>query len=163
MSKFIIGVSEGIAKVYPYGQISSVEKVLKEGEALLCQVPVGPHPEPYVATSGVITDPDSVVIPDAPTSKPTIQPETKEHLQGLAEEDKNAPAAGVDDDSSPGDRTGMLLVSVLEGKVKVRTYESSRFTEQDVEQGASVSVAVTESNRITLAVYEAAPVVDPRK
>jgi len=152
MSKFIIGVTKGIAKVYPYGQGSEVSKVLKESEALLCQVPVGDHVEP------VATDPNKPVAAD-----PKIAQSTKDLLKGMADEDKAAPAAGVANDEPPSSRTGTILVAVTEGKVTVRTYHETEFSEQVVEQGASASVDVTESNRITVAVYEAAPVVDPRK
>lgn len=137
MSKFFVGVSAGIANVYPYGQGSAVTKTLKEGEALLCTVPVGDHVEPQIAQS------------------------TKDALKDMAEVDKAAPAAGVAD-QPPGQRTGTLLVAVADGDVTVRTYEDTEFTEIDLRKGETLSVEVTESNHITLAVYDAQPGVDPR-
>jgi hypothetical protein len=138
MSKFIIRVTAGIANVYPYGQGSDVVKVLKEGESLPCEVPVGPHPEPRIAES--------------PRGKAKAQ----------VAEDQAVPAAGVADDAPKGERAGTLLVAVTQGVVTLRTYNAGTFAEQKLEQGASVSVDVTESNHITLAVYDAAPKVDPR-
>jgi hypothetical protein len=141
MSKFIIGVSAGIANVYPYGMASNMTKVLKANDALLCEVPVGDHVEPqevqYIA-------------------KPA-----KEYLRGMAEEDKAAPAAGVAD-QPPGQRTGTLVVAVTDGEVTVRTYEGTEFTEIDLRKGETLSAEVTESNHITLAVYDAQPHVEPR-
>src|SRR5580765_6703990 len=127
MSKFFIGVSAGIANIYPYGQGSDVTKTLKEGEALMCQVPVGDHVEPHIAQT------------------------PKDALKGMAEEDKAAPAAGVAD-QPPGQRTGTLLVAVTDGEVTVRTYEGTEFTELSLHKGETLSAEVTESNHITLAV-----------
>jgi hypothetical protein len=138
MSKFTIGVTAGTANVYPYGQGSEVKKVLKEGETVACEVPVGPHPEPQIA-----------------------QP-PKEQARQQVDEDKAAPAAGVADDAPHGQRAGTLLVAVTQGAVTLRTYAGNAFSEQKLELGASASVEVTETNHITLAVYDAAPVVDPR-
>lgn len=144
MSKFVIGVSAGIANVYPYGQGSEVVKVLKENEALLCTVPVGDHVEPHKAADTQIAQ------------------STKDMLKGLADEDKAAPAAGVAE-QPPGQRTGTLLVAVTDGEVTLRTYDGPAFTELALRKGETASVEVTESNHITLAVYEAQPGVDPRR
>lgn len=141
MSKFIIGVSAGIANVYPYGQGSNATKVLKANEALLCEVPVGDHVEPQ----------EVQYIAQAP----------REELKNMAAEDKAAPAAGVAD-QPPGQRTGTLLVAVTDGEVTVRTYEGTEFTEIDLREGETLSAEVTESNHITLAVYDAQPKVEPR-
>ena len=141
MSKFIIGVSAGIANVYPYGQGSSVTKTLKANEALLCEATVGDHVEPQ----------EVQYIAQAP----------REELKNMAAEDKAAPAAGVAD-QPPGQRTGTLLVAVTDGEVTVRTYEGTEFTEIDLREGETLSAEVTESNHITLAVYDAQPKVEPR-
>jgi len=145
MSKFFIGVSAGVANVYPYGQGSDVTKALKAGEALLCQVPVGDHVEPHKAADTQIAQ------------------STKDTAKQLAEEDMAAPAAGVALNAPHGERTGTLLVAVTEGEVTLRTYAGSDFSEQQLEKGASASVEVTESNAVTLAVYDAQPKVDPRR
>jgi len=145
MSKFVIGVSAGVANVYPYGQGSDVTKALKAGEALLCEVPVGDHVEPHKAADTQIAQ------------------STKDKAKQLAEEDMAAPAAGVALNAPAGERTGTLLVVVTEGEVTLRTYAGPAFTEQIVKHGESITIDVTESNAITIAVYEAQPVVDPRR
>ena len=141
MSRFFLAVQAGVAKVYPYGQGSQVAKTLTEGEAVLCSVPVGDHVEPHVSP----------------------EPDVKTSLQNLAAEDQAAPAAGVDTDSPPGNRTGTVLVAVLDGSVTLRTYSGAMFSESALGAGEYASVDVTESNRITLAVYDAAPKVKPSK
>jgi hypothetical protein len=138
MSKFIIRVTAGVANVYPYGQGSEVTKTLQEGEELLCQVPVGAHVEPQIAQSA------------------------RDKAKQQAAEDQAVPAAGVADKAPKGQRAGTLLVAVTEGAVTLRTYAGADFTEQQLEQGASATVEVTETNHLTLAVYDAAPVIDPR-
>ena len=142
MSKFTLTVTQGVAKVYPYGQVSDVEQVLHEGESADLEVPVGPHVEPAGAEPSVAVGQGAL-------------------LQAQVDADKSAPAAGIDEDSPRDARAGTVSVTVTEGSVTLRTYEGSRFTEKLLEEGADARVELTESNRISLAVYDAAPKVQP--
>lgn len=65
-----------------------------------------------------------------------------------------APAAGVATGEPYSKRDGEIRVKCVEGAVTLRTYEGADFSDEVLRRGESQDVEVTESNRITLAVYE---------
>jgi hypothetical protein len=114
----------------------------------------------------------AAVYPDGTKGKPQelragdsiaciTQPHDAHSLRGLASADVVAPAAGVAIDQPYGDREGVLQVEVQEGAVTVRIYAGADFTTESVAAGEKTIVPVTESNRITLAVYDASVQIQP--
>jgi hypothetical protein len=129
MAKFKLTVAAGVAAIYPVGQ-EGQGKTMKQGESVELDVPVGPHAE---HKGGKPFD-----------------------VLSMAKEDLGAPAAGVATSEPIDDREGTVEVAVLSGRIVLRKYEGAEFVEQELNQGSTVSVPITESNRITLAVYDAA-------
>jgi ferric-dicitrate binding protein FerR (iron transport regulator) len=130
MSKVTIAVTAGVAAVYPFGQ-QHASRVLKQGQSL--DVEVGPDAGPKLADlAGVL---------------------------GLVfdsiKADLGAPAAGVAQDEPFGQRDGTMEVRAADGPVTVRRYAGSDFAELSLAEGEKFTAEVTESNRITLAIYPA--------
>jgi len=126
MSRFKIGVLSGVAAVYAAG-MGTAAQVLRAGESVELGSAAEPKADEYTVGANLVE---------------------------AAARDVAAPAAGVATDEPFNSRDGLLRVEVLTGRVAVRTYEGTDFTTKTVREGDSVDVEVTETNRITLAVYE---------
>jgi len=129
MAKFTITVATGVANIYPFGQ-QHEGRTLKAGQGM--DLEVGPGCEPKMAEfAGIL---------------------------GLAfdkmKEDLGAPAAGVATSAPLSEREGTLDVAAVDGDVLLRRYAGSDYAELILKQGEHAVIDVTESNRITLAVYD---------
>jgi hypothetical protein len=129
MAKFSIAVTAGVANVYPFGQQHDGH-VMKAGQSI--DLEVGPDCEPKMAdVAGVLG-----------------------LMFDKMKEDLGAPAAGVATSEPITKREGTLDVTAVDGDVLLRRYAGSDFAELILKQGEHAVVDVTESNRITLAVYD---------